>query len=269
MSSVPLPAPPWKLAADQLTTPTLTLIHEDFKTAYSASYAGAYAAIMDGYADYLAFLIAKFDLGRAEILGHLQSYRNSRLKSSDQSFVGTLFFTHLRAVQQALRGWRPKTLMELAADFVIDSHQAKHYNDSAEKGAAKFDTTWFRVHNLMRTGAAAAAQHYHDLGFTCFPDAVFTLTNGGVAFNIGKDGKGGEGGAETSHFRIQIWAKNGAAGGHGYPISVGEFDAYKKKKLDPISGKASPTGTKVGDVDLRWEDVPRDQVGGEKPFKLR
>lgn len=270
MSSPALPVAVWQQAADQLATPNLTLIHEDFKTAYSGALGGTFKAIMDAYAEYLAFLLAKFEVKNPSVTGHIAAYRKVSAKTRETSVLSRLFFDHLRPVQQALRGWRKKSLTELANSIIIESHQAKHYEDSTEKNVAKFAMSFTLVHNLIRYGIVLLAPHYQEKGFTCFPDGVFEVRSGRQPHNIGYDGKPSGQGSATRFFRIQISIAGDSISAHGYPISEPEFDQYRKKKLDTTSGTTdSKKGVMVEFVELDWTNVPTAVVQGDVKFKLR
>lgn len=250
------------------------MLHEDFKLTYSGQYNNDFARIMDAYAEYLAYVLGKFSLNSTAVDAQLQAYRIVSGKSKDKSVLAAAFFRSLMPARQTLTGWRQKSLTELAEQVDIESHQAKHYDDSSQNNVAKFNLDWNVVHNLMRAGVVAAAPVYQEKGFTCFPDAVCTVVEGGRVKTIGKDGKPSGAGSDTVYFRIQIspapkdWPTHISA--HGYPISEPEYKAYKKKKIDLATGVTDPArGVTIGAIEFNWTAVAAGTHDGDVKYKLR
>lgn len=109
----------------------------------------------------------------------------------------------------------------LMSKFVIDEHQAKHY-DGGESGAAQFTgMDYNEVHRLITRGTRAILEAEEENKETEIRDGIVTVSNSKKNWNDGKQGK-------TNVFRIQLAYSEKGFSGHGYPVSLGELQVNKR-----------------------------------------
>jgi hypothetical protein len=161
-------------------------------------------------------------------------------KYLNQYYVGEPLIQCLNAVYQGLMGPKPgDDLRLIIADFLVDGHQWKHYQNGDTKWGLFIGHKWEEVHKIIVYGAKlvlAARAIEIDHGEV----VQNTVMDGFVQFDgdVGTPGGSKKG---VSLIKIQISRTTTQASGHGYPVANSDpsfpivYGVLRLALLEPLS----------------------------------